>query len=474
MMPSSQRDRNVNQLNMQLQEHYLHSSCLICGSRLHCIRLTIALLMIMMMTRIEEIGTNGLLASQVVIGFIRSSSNNIHYYHYDNTQDDSSSSKKYYWNQFQHHHHRRNICICSHQIPNGQEEGNNKISDKNNVVTSTSSSVRSYDADEMIIIQQIAKRCIDAGNDTIVLQQIILQETIPYMSPSLIMKLRSHNNVSSTNNQQPDANDNNISLVSNAMNHVFELQIDQAKETLLTLLNAGEIRKLDNLIGHMARNNKLDVPFFNVLTANIQDSIKEDDDDESLVSSTSATSTTEHHASRTSILRHIYTRCQEEVEKTIPPGMALLNKLLRTNQQLIRMNLYQHYLLTPDSTINNDDDDKSNVIATPDGKKLKLISSSTIKPLIVLSDLIKAIDDMIIQIRTIENNNYVTKESGAQMVEACRTIAKEIRVTIIERYGIDSLECQELQDKLQKVFRPSSTDSPYIKGIQQQQSQSVQ
>lgn len=55
----------------------------------------------------------------------------------------------------------------------------------------------------MLIIQQTAKRCIDTGNDTIALQQIILEETIPSIATSLMMKLRSQNNVSSADDQPP-------------------------------------------------------------------------------------------------------------------------------------------------------------------------------------------------------------------------------------------------------------------------------
>jgi hypothetical protein len=60
------------------------------------------------------------------------------------------------------------------------------------------------------------------------------------------------------------------------------------------------------------------------------------------------------------ILKHIYTRCQEEVEKMIPPGMALLSKLLRTEQYTIRANLYRLYV-TPRVSM---------TIETPDGKPL--------------------------------------------------------------------------------------------------------
>jgi hypothetical protein len=156
-------------------------------------------------------------------------------------------------------------------------------------------------------------------------------------------------------------------------------------------------------------------------------------------------------ATRTQILRHIYTRCQEEMEKTLPPGTALLTKLLRTEQPSIRANLYNHYL-TPSASS----------ITSPDGKVINLTSGNTV--LVSLTDFIGAIDAAVLQIRTLENANGTDRESAAIMVENCRQVAKEARSIVGQSYGQESDEVRQLEEGLQHVFRPSSASSPYIKG----------
>lgn len=311
-----------------------------------------------------------------------------------------------------------------------------------------------FTEDELQTINVLANLCKEAGDDTATLRKVVL-DNLPIMSPSLIVKLRQQpDNLPSSTEQE-----RMIALVSSSMNSVLKLQLEDAKGTLLELLNAGEIRKLDNLIGAAARAGKLDVAFFNVLSANIQDSLLESKDSASMVEPESkAINTDEGSTNRASILRHIYTRCQEEVEKMIPPGKAFLNKLLRTEQQSIRFNLYKHYLLLPEV---DSDGNSGKLITTPDGKTIQL-KNVVSKSLIELDDFITAIDTAVLQIRTIENSGAVNNESAAQMVEACRTIAKEARIVLGERYGPDSEQVMLLQEKLQSVFRPTSPDSPYV------------
>lgn len=211
--------------------------------------------------------------------------------------------------------------------------------------------------------------------------------------------------------------------------------------------NDGEIRKLDSLIGQAARDGKLNVPFFNVLNINIRDATTstQSSNQEDLPSDQ------EGSASRLKILQHVYTRCQEEMEKTIPPGLALLNRLLRQEQPAIRKNLYEHYL-TP----------QTNKIKSPDGKEIELKGKAT--SLVALEDFVDAIAKTVEQIRTVENAGATDRASAAAMVESCRGIAKEARIIIGERYGIESNELESFEDGLQPVFRPTSAESPYIQG----------
>lgn len=267
------------------------------------------------------------------------------------------------------------------------------------------------------------------GGDATALSKVVL-EALPTLNPSLIMKLRGAIH---------DSRDEFLA-VQNALNSVLDARLAGARDVLFEFLNAGEIRKLDSLIGKAARDGKLDVAFFQVLNMNLQDASQEKTDDGD-----------ENTANRFQILQHIYTRCQEEVEKTIPAGVALLNKLLRTDSPSIRSNQLEHYLCP-----------QSNVITTPDGKEVKLEGREKI--LVPHPDFIDAIGNAILQIRNVEKAGAANREVSANMVEAVRTVAKEARVSIAEKFGVDSKELQDFEAGLMPVFRPSSPQSQYVQG----------
>mmetsp|Transcript_9385 Transcript_9385/g.25927 ORF Transcript_9385/g.25927 Transcript_9385/m.25927 type:complete len:364 (-) Transcript_9385:924-2015(-) len=285
------------------------------------------------------------------------------------------------------------------------------------------------------LLEQLHAKLTDEQAET----SKVLGEALPSMNPNLIIKLR----------QAGNSSNEKIRFVSNCINKVLESQLEAAASTLKDLLEAGEIRKLDALIGKAAREGKLNVPFFNVLNVNLRDAAA---DVASNIKETDADTTEEGGAaSRLQILQHVYTRCQEEMEKSIAPGLALLNRLLRQEQESIRKNLYEHYL-TP----------QSNKVTTPDGKEIELKGQAP--PMVKLDEFVSAISKTVEQIRTVENAGGTDRASAATMVESCRQIAKEARVIIGERYGVESDELEAFQQGLQPVFRPSSPDSPYIKG----------
>jgi hypothetical protein len=283
---------------------------------------------------------------------------------------------------------------------------------------------------EQALIENLYERCNATSDDE---SEVIMLEALPTLRPSLLLKLRQAENCS-----QNDA----IQSVSHQLNVMLNARLYLAKETLQELLAAGEIRKLDSLIGSASRTGRLDVAFFNVLTVNLQEAMENSD---------AASEKEDGAANRLQILKHVYTRCQEEVEKTIPAGTALLNKLLRTEQASIRLNLYEHYL-TP----------RPNVITTPDGKEVKLNGTQPV--LVPMLDFVNAIDTAVLQIRDVENAGGTDQESAAMMVEGCRQIAKEARIVIGNSFGRDSEELRVFEEGLQPVFRPSSPESPYIKG----------
>jgi hypothetical protein len=289
--------------------------------------------------------------------------------------------------------------------------------------------------EELFLVERLVERADVSDTD---LKQVVLED-LPTMPAGLIIKLRQ---------SLTDANQA-VRQVAQQVNAIMDDSLSEAKETVKELLNAGEIRKLDALIGKASRAGKLDAAFFNVLAVNLQDALAtersqpppEPVGDEPPV------------ATKAQILRHIYTRCQEEMEKSLPPGSALLNKLLRTEQAAIRKNLYEHYL-TP----------QKQTIKSPDGKEIKLEGVTPV--LVPLTDFVRAIDKAVLQIRTVENAGATDRESAAMMVEGCRQVAKEALSVVGDSYGRDSDEVKLMQDELQPVFRPQSRDSPYIRGEQ--------
>jgi hypothetical protein len=291
-----------------------------------------------------------------------------------------------------------------------------------------------FSDEEERLIESLYEKCQEAADDEA--REAIILGTLPTFRPKVLMKLREA--------EQYTKNDV-IRYVSQQLNKMLEKRLAMAKSTLEELMTAGEIRKLDNLIGSAARSGRLDAAFFNVLTLNLQEAI------ENAAVSENSEGDNETAVSRLQILKHVYTRCQEEVEKTIPPGTALLNKLLRTEQASIRSNLYEHYL-TP----------RPNTITKPDGSVVTLNGTQSV--LVSIREFVEAIDTAVIQIRDVENVGGTDRESAAMMVEGCRHIAKEARVVIGNAYGRDSDELTSLEEGLQPVFRPSNASSPYIAG----------
>lgn len=283
-----------------------------------------------------------------------------------------------------------------------------------------------FSNEERNIIESVHEKIIHGSESS----RDVLKETLPTLPPALIYRLRQ-----ATGDANPA-----IRSVAIELNKLLDDQLQTARDTLQDLLNAGEIRKLDSIIGKAQREGRLDTAFFNVLNVNLHDAAQND-----------TGPTQDGAASRLQILQHIYTRCQEEVEKSIPPGLALLNRIMRAPEDSIRRNLYEHYL-TPQKT----------KITSPDGKEIELSGNGA--PLVPMQDFIDALAQTVKQIRTVENVGATDRVSAADLVESCRTIAKEARIVIVETFGIESNELRAFEEGLQPVFRPSSPESPYITG----------
>ena len=238
-------------------------------------------------------------------------------------------------------------------------------------------------------------------------------------------------------------------LVGRSLRRVLDGRLDSGRRLLEGMLKSGEIRKLDALIGRSAREGKLDTSFFQVLSVNMRDAAMNGDDDDG-GGGVGATPTTiagppGAGADRRQILQHVYTRCQEELEKNVPPGIGLLNKLLRTEVPSIRDNQLRHYLGPQAASI-----------TSPDGKVIELPNVDS-KPLVSHVEFADAISDAVSRIRGIERAGGTDKLSASSLVEGVRRIAAEARSVLASVHGEDGDVVVEFQGGLQIVFRPGSS-----------------
>jgi len=247
-----------------------------------------------------------------------------------------------------------------------------------------------------------------------------------------------------------EAFENQMIKVGTSLQSILNNQLKSGRELLEKLLNSGELRKLDSMISKAAKDGQLDMSFFSVLSMNMRDAAA----DGGAVSPTLAQGEGQPEvtgedgqpqvgATRSSILQHIYTRCQEELEKNVAPGMGLLNKLLRTEISSIRTNQLQHYLGPQRTSITN-----------PEGETIEL--PGTDKPLVSHGEFIDALESVVSQIRTLEASGGTDKLSATNLVESIRQIAIEARGVLVASYGEESIIVNEFQKDLQPVFRPGS------------------
>lgn len=299
------------------------------------------------------------------------------------------------------------------------------------VTPETSDDATALTDEEEYIVQALWQQSM--GNQP-VLQEMVIN-SLAALPPKLVMKLKQ--SLQSTNEA--------VKGVAAALDTVLNERLAGGRDVLAKLLAAGEIRKLDAEIGKAFRAGELDTAFFTVLNMNLQDAFASEAESDKEVDS--------EGASRLSVLRHIATRCQEEVEKNIPPGVALLNKLVRTEQPTIRQNQMQHYLCP-----------QPDVITLPDGQEIPVKEKDQRKVLVPHAELIDAFGGAVKQVRTIEKAGGIDAKAAADMVETFRQIAKEARFVIGNEYGVESKELLDFEEGLQPVFRPDSPESPYIQG----------
>ena len=302
--------------------------------------------------------------------------------------------------------------------------------------------------EELKLILAVAESEESSRND-------FLLSNLANMPPRVVVILRNASEGTWKDDSLTDEQNEAVASVGQALVDIMDDNLQSGRDLLASFLECGEIRKLDGAIGRAVKANKLDMAFFTVLNMNIRDAALEREAKGKSTGLGSGVDGEFSHsgddADRYQILHHIYTRCQEEVEKTVSPGAGLLNKLLRTDQPSIRANQLRHYLCPQ----------APKTISTPDGKSVELAGSNA---LVQPKELIEGLQNAVRQIRTVEKSGGTSREMAAEMVESCRQVAIEARLAIGEGYGADSEELREFEMGLQPVFRPSSAASEYITG----------
>ena len=307
----------------------------------------------------------------------------------------------------------------------------------------------------------VVDQILDDGSESDAALEGMVTAALPTMHPRLVLRLRTEAAEAVEDNDKEKAADEghrvgDLHKVGVALSNVLDDRLKGGRDVLAELLKTGEVRKLDGAIGKASREGKLDMAFFTVLNMNIRDAQYEasqlsEEERAKLAEVSVPTDDNSGVADRLQILQHIYTRCQEELEKSVSPGPGLLNKLLRTDDINIRANQLRHYL-----------GPQPNVVVTPDGKEVPLQGNK--EALVPAQELIGAISTAVKQVRTVEKAGGTDVETAAGLVESCRQVAIEARMAIAEAYGVDSPELMDFENGLQPVFRPNSSSSEYIKG----------
>lgn len=181
-------------------------------------------------------------------------------------------------------------------------------------------------------------------------------------------------------------------------------RFERARDQLSTLLDAGEINKLDAQLAGLVRRDELDAGFLYVLYKNLEDA--NDADDEGKVR----------------MLTHILTRTEEELEKKTEPALGLLHKLTRTDDANIRGNILRNALVPQSS------------VRLPDGKEVPLDPPAPAQvPPLAFATAVEGALDKVLQLP-------LDREVISSTVEEIRVVAKEARVVVEQSYDADTLD----------------------------------
>lgn len=199
-----------------------------------------------------------------------------------------------------------------------------------------------------------------------------------------------------------------------------EKGFDAGRDLLTELLGAGEINKMDAILIKAVKSDRADAGFLYVLFRNIEQA--QADGDEKLAS----------------VLVHLHTRLQEELESRTEPALALLHKLTRLDQPSVRDNVLRDCLVAQTS------------VPLPGGGEVALNPAVPAK--VDPMDFARAIEGALDKVLALP----LDRAAIEQTAEEIRTVAKEARQVVADSYERPTLEA--FQDALTPAFARSLPD----------------
>jgi len=191
-------------------------------------------------------------------------------------------------------------------------------------------------------------------------------------------------------------------------------RFERAREQLQSLLEAGEVNKMNGRLIKLIKSDEIDAGFLYVLLRNMEDAEKSGE--ESMVR----------------LLGHLHTVTQEELEKRTAPALGLLHKLTRLDNPGIRSNVLREYLRPKTS------------VSLPDGTEMPLSqpTPAQVAPLAFAGAVEETLDKVLAL--------PVERDAIASTVETIRLVAKEARAVVEESYTAEELD--EFTEALTPVF----------------------
>lgn len=215
---------------------------------------------------------------------------------------------------------------------------------------------------------------------------------------------------------------NEWATVLTAVESARHQRMETAKGKIESLLEAGEINKLDKQLVKMVQGGEVDPAFILVLNSNIE------------------AAQADEGSGKLSILTHISTRVQEELEKKQDPGVGVLHKLMRTEDAALRGRILRHYLC-PQTTV-----------GLPDGSSITLDAPKD--ALVSPMEFSTAVEALVKQLRGLD----VDGDLVVDLIEQARQLAKEARVVVAESYPESLLN--EFTEALTPAFQGAVPPPP--------------